>query len=138
MCVSMRVRLFVCVFVRSATVCCYNKVCACLSVCLSVCPFLCVCFCVSVSVCLFLCVLTCLNEPNCVSEYGGSGGSLAFLSQKSHLTLLKRRWIILRVCNFGAGSAHLKRSECAFVSVSVRTANVCFYACASVCLCVCT
>ena len=43
----------------------------------------------SVSVCLFLSVLTCLNEPNCVSEYGGSGGSLAFLSQKSHLTLLK-------------------------------------------------
>ena len=132
MCVSMRVRLFVCVFVRSATVCCYNKVCVsvCLSVCLSVsvCLFLCVCF----------CVLTCLNEPNCVSEYGGSGGSLAFLSKKSHLTLLKRRWIILRVCNFGAGSAHLKRSECAFVSVSVRTANVCFYACASVCLCVCT
>ena len=104
----------------------------CLSVCLSVR------FCVSVSVCLFLCVLTCLNEPNCVSENGGSGGSLAFLSQKSHLTLLKRRWIILRVCNFGAGSAHPKRSECAFVSVSVRTANVCFYACASVCLCVCT
>ena len=93
MCVSMRVRLFVCVFVRSATVCCYNKVCVsvclcvCLSVCLSVCPFLCVCFCVSVSVCLFLCVLTCLNEPNCVSEYG------EMVDQEGHLLFYRKNLI---------------------------------------------
>ena len=100
--------LSVCLYVVRRCVAIIKCVRVCLSVCLSVCPFLCVCFCVSVSVCLFLCVLTCLNEPNCVSEYGGSGGSLAFLSQKSHLTLLKRRWIILRVCNFGAGGSYFE------------------------------